>query len=167
MTESYRLKAVESIVFLTFVRLSNWALCRAHRSAHDQTASRRLKRLNRDKRNAVMALLADEEWSAWSDGRIAEACAVSDRMVAKHRAEMPPRISESFGDRPWTVPCGGTTYTMNTAAIGVRSAALTQSGGLGCWVSVARSGGFPPTTIGTWRRTPPMRRGSSLGEEWA
>jgi hypothetical protein len=34
-----------------------------HKSAHDQTALHRLKLLNRDKRNAVMALLADEEWS--------------------------------------------------------------------------------------------------------
>jgi hypothetical protein len=34
-----------------------------YKSAHDQTASHRLKLLNRDKRNAVMALLADEEWS--------------------------------------------------------------------------------------------------------
>jgi hypothetical protein len=60
MTGPYRLKAVESIVFVTFVRLSNW-VC-VHKSRHDQTASHRLKLLNSDKRNAVMALLADEEW---------------------------------------------------------------------------------------------------------
>jgi hypothetical protein len=53
---------------------------------------------------------------------IAEKCGVSDRMVAKHRAEIAPRIIETFDDRPRTVTRSGVTYTMNTANIGAKPA---------------------------------------------
>lgn len=96
-------------------------------------ASHGLKRTNRDKRNAVMTLLRDPEWSLWSDIRVAEVCAVSDRMVAKYRAEVAPRISETFGDRPRTVERGGTTYTMNTAAVGARPAPVVVAPAPEAW----------------------------------
>jgi hypothetical protein len=40
-------------------------------------AAHGLKRSNKCKRNAVMTLLNDPEWSQWSDGEIARRCAVT------------------------------------------------------------------------------------------
>jgi hypothetical protein len=48
-------------------------------------------------------------------------CAVSDRMDAKYRAEIPPRISETFGDRPRTVERGAPA-SMTVTNIGARPA---------------------------------------------
>lgn len=45
-----------------------------------------LRRSNSDKRRAVKTLLADSEWSKWSDRKIAEACGVSHPFVAAIRA---------------------------------------------------------------------------------
>jgi hypothetical protein len=44
-----------------------------------------LRRSNDDKRNAVMVLLDDPEWAAWSDRDIAKACGVSHTFVAATR----------------------------------------------------------------------------------
>jgi hypothetical protein len=44
-----------------------------------------LRRTNADKRKAVSAMLADDEWSAWSDRKIAEACGVSQPFVSGMR----------------------------------------------------------------------------------
>lgn len=44
-----------------------------------------LRRTNADKRKAVAAMLADAEWSQWSDRKIAEACGVGHPMVAAMR----------------------------------------------------------------------------------
>ena len=44
-----------------------------------------LRRSNADKRKAVSAMLADAEWSQWSDRKIAEACGVSHTFVANLR----------------------------------------------------------------------------------
>lgn len=41
-----------------------------------------LRRTNADKRKAVAAMLADAEWSQWSDRKIAEACGVSQPFVS-------------------------------------------------------------------------------------
>lgn len=48
-------------------------------------ANHGLRRTNADKRKAVETLLADEEWSKWSDRKIAEACGVGHPMVAAMR----------------------------------------------------------------------------------
>src|SRR5208282_4488739 len=44
-----------------------------------------LRRSREDKRRAVSRLLADEEWSGWSDRFIAHMCRVSDKLVASMR----------------------------------------------------------------------------------
>lgn len=44
-----------------------------------------LRRTNQDKRKAVETLLADPEWKAWSDRRIAEICGVTHPFVAQLR----------------------------------------------------------------------------------
>ncbi len=49
------------------------------------------RRTNADKRRAVLALLADAEWSAWADNEISRRCAVSAGMVGQLRAEVAPR----------------------------------------------------------------------------
>ncbi len=48
-------------------------------------AAHGLHRSNADKRKAVGAMLADEEWAAWSDRKIAEACGVSQPFVSGMR----------------------------------------------------------------------------------
>ncbi len=50
-------------------------------------AAHGLRRTNADKRRAVERLLADKEWSKWSDRKIAEACGVTHPFVGKLRAE--------------------------------------------------------------------------------
>lgn len=71
-----------------------------------------LRRTNEDKRRAVLTLLNDAEWSKWSDREIARRAAVSDRFVNNLR----PSANGSQIAR--TVERNGSTYTMNTAAIG-------------------------------------------------
>ncbi|MCC7275806.1 MAG: hypothetical protein IT561_24260 [Alphaproteobacteria bacterium] len=143
----------------------------------DGNAAHGMRRTNQDKRRAVMALLDDPEWAAWSDGEISRRCAVSQPFVGKLRPAITqnvlsePRsfvtrhgtvstISQPLGDArtvsrgrhqpslrksavslapaapsrelpqtdaPRTVSRGGATYTMNTAAIGARPAALRSS----------------------------------------
>lgn len=48
-------------------------------------ASHGLRRSNADKRKAVMTLLEDAEWAAWSNREIARQCGVSDKFVAAVR----------------------------------------------------------------------------------
>ena len=50
-----------------------------------------LRRSNADKRKAVGVMLADAEWSQWSDRKIAEACGVSHTFVALLRK--PPSVA--------------------------------------------------------------------------
>jgi hypothetical protein len=78
-----------------------------------------LKRSNRDKRNAVMILLKDPEWSQWTDVRIADQCGVSSMFVGNLRRSIIKPFNDSGGR---LVERGGTTFTMNTAAIGARPA---------------------------------------------
>jgi hypothetical protein len=69
-----------------------------------------LRRTNEDKARAVKAALAAKP--RLSDGAIAEHVGVSDRMVAKYRAEITPKTSESV-ERT-----GRDGRTINTASIG-------------------------------------------------
>ena len=81
-------------------------------------SSHGLRRTNADKRRAVMALLNDDEWRAWSDREIARRCAVNDKTVGNIRRELSaenPQINT-----PRKVERNGTTYTQNTANIGKR-----------------------------------------------
>lgn len=84
------------------------------------------RRTNDDKRRAVLTLLNDEEWHAWSDREIARRCGVSDKTVARHR---PESIFGNSEDAPAarTVARGGKTYEQDTANIGKRPAGTTTS----------------------------------------
>lgn len=78
-------------------------------------ANHGLRRTNADKRKAVETLLADEEWSKWSDRKIADACGVSHEFVRQRRET----ICQPLTDSPTrTVERNGSTYTQNTANIG-------------------------------------------------
>jgi len=76
-------------------------------------------RTNEDKRRAVLRLLNDPEWAAWSDREIARHCRVGHPLVATLRPQV-TRHLEEIPDRPRTVERAGSTYTMNTASIGRR-----------------------------------------------
>lgn len=54
---------------------------------------------NADKRKAVMLLLADAEWSAWSDREIAKQCHVSHRFVSLERRSLSSDDSEDSPQR--------------------------------------------------------------------
>jgi hypothetical protein len=70
-----------------------------------------LRRTNADKRKAVLVLLEDEEWRQWSDVRLAEAAAVSDRFVARIRAALSSNDSTIGTQR--IVERGGQAYVMH------------------------------------------------------
>jgi hypothetical protein len=72
---------------------------------------------NADKRRAVLTLLNDPEWSAWSNVEIASRCHVSEFMVREHRASLRSNRSE----RRYRTK-HDTESTMNTAEIGKRAA---------------------------------------------
>jgi len=57
-----------------------------------------LRRTNADKRLVVTKLLKDEKWRKWSDGHIAEHCAVSQAFVSKVKRELTQNGFE-FPDR--------------------------------------------------------------------
>lgn len=83
-----------------------------------------LRRTREDKHRAVLTLLDDAEWSAKPERWIAETAHVSHTFVqnvrAKHLATLPDKPSEREVTR------GGTTYTMQTAAIGKSAGAQTE-----------------------------------------
>lgn len=85
-------------------------------------ASHGKRRNNADKRKAVLAMLADTEWSQWSSREIARACSVHHQMVERFRTE------SSLDDHPVTKPAErtyttkhGTEATMKTAKIGKKA----------------------------------------------
>lgn len=81
-------------------------------------AAHGLPRTNEDKRHAVMTLLNDAEWAAWSNITIAKACGVSDHFVGVLRKPISDRIGDSPAPPTRTVTRNGTTYEQNTANIG-------------------------------------------------
>ncbi len=78
-------------------------------------ASHGLRRTNDDKRKAVLILLKDPEWSAWSDREIARRAGVGHNLVSSLR----PSVIGGQIDAKRTVTRGGTTYQQDTAKIGV------------------------------------------------
>lgn len=81
-------------------------------------ASHGLRRTNDDKRRAVLTLLNDPEWSAWSAREIARACGVSHDYAARMKRE----VSSDDSERTYTTK-HGSTATMQTANIGASSKA--------------------------------------------
>lgn len=80
-------------------------------------AAHGLRRSNEDKRKAVKTLLADAEWSAWSDNAIAKACGVSQPFVSSLRPVTSNVISEKQEEKTFTTK-HGTQAVMKTANIG-------------------------------------------------
>lgn len=72
-----------------------------------------LRRTREDKRRAVLTLLSDPEWSAWTDREIAKACLVDHKTVSEVRAELTGEIPS---ERTYTTK-HGTVATMKTAGI--------------------------------------------------
>jgi hypothetical protein len=71
-----------------------------------------LPRTNADKRKAVALLLADSEWSRWSDREIGRHCQVNNKVVGRMRrklSEAEPQMRERKVRR------GGTVYEMTVA----------------------------------------------------
>src|SRR5690606_32284088 len=82
-------------------------------------ASHGLRRTNDDERRAVLTLLNDPEWAAWSDREIARRCGVSHQTVSNIR----PSVKNGQMEAERTVTRNGTTYQQNTANIGASSKA--------------------------------------------
>ena len=78
-------------------------------------AAHGMRRTNQDKRRAVMRLLEDAKWRAWSDREIASRCAVSFTLVAELRKSV--TASSCSEERTYTTK-HGTVATMRTGAIG-------------------------------------------------
>ena len=76
-------------------------------------ASHGLRRTTDDKTRCVVTLLGDDEWSKWSDRKIAELCRVSHTFVSGIRAAVSGNVArcERLATR------NGTTYSMNTAGL--------------------------------------------------
>jgi len=84
-------------------------------------ANHGLRRTNADKRRAVMTLLNDEEWAAWSNVAVAKQCGVSDMTVKRVRDELsPPQSGGERQTRTYTTR-HGTQATMQTAGISKKS----------------------------------------------
>jgi hypothetical protein len=82
---------------------------------------------NQDKRKRVMTMLADEEWSQWSDNAIAKHCGVAHSFVARVRDSLLDSESSeteasatvrTYKDRY------GNIHTMDTTAIGRKAAPI-------------------------------------------
>lgn len=84
-------------------------------------ANHGLKRTNADKRKAVELMLADDEWAAWSDNKIAQACGVSDKTVAAVRSSHFGNSEVTLAERTYTTK-HGTTAVMQTGNIGKTAA---------------------------------------------
>ena len=76
-------------------------------------AANGIRRTNADKRQAVERLLADAEWSKWSDREISRRAAVGKDLVAEMRSICLKRQIDTR-----TVTRNGTTYQQDTSNIG-------------------------------------------------
>jgi hypothetical protein len=82
-------------------------------------ASHGLRRSREDKRNSVLKLLYDKEWSQWSDREIARQCTVSQPFVSKLRAELTDNVISENQIRTYRTKHGNLS-AMNTGNIGGR-----------------------------------------------
>ena len=82
-------------------------------------ATHGLRRTNADKRKAVLTLLGDEEWSAWSDRQIAKLCGVHHKTVSSTRELHTGEVRQyDSKDRTFVHPKTGKPTRMKTARIG-------------------------------------------------
>jgi hypothetical protein len=82
-----------------------------------------LRRSQADKRQAVILLLDDQEWCAWSDRKIASVCGVSHTFVGEVRREWAKGLSVNVATpaETRTVQRGDQSYPMDTGNIGSSS----------------------------------------------
>lgn len=95
------------------VRVTRGTLEDATLCAAGANARHGLRRTSADKRRAVAMVLASEDSGAWTDGKIAAICGVSDKLVAAVRAQLGV-VADVRIDRRGRV--------MNVRGIGVRTA---------------------------------------------
>lgn len=69
-----------------------------------------LRRTNADKRACVEKVLHDEEWSQWSDRKIAKLCGVSDKTVGAVREKLSAEFPQIAQKETRRVERKGTTY---------------------------------------------------------
>src|SRR5437868_8174354 len=84
-------------------------------------ANATLRRTREDKRHAVSILLADEEWSKWSNRTIAHRCGVDEKLVRTLRSASAakPQIAR-------TVERNGKTFEMHTDNIGKKDTVVER-----------------------------------------
>jgi ParB-like chromosome segregation protein Spo0J len=80
-------------------------------------ASHGLRRSREDRRNSVLKLLKDREWSQWSDREIGRQCKVDHKTVARIRSELSGEIPQ-IQNPIRKVTRSGKTYNQNTRNIG-------------------------------------------------
>lgn len=73
---------------------------------------------NADKRKSVSEMLADSEWAAWSQVKIADTCGVSIGFVSKMVHEAASFHGEMIKPATRTVERNGKTYEQDTSSIG-------------------------------------------------
>ena len=91
-------------------------------------ATHGLRRTNADKRRAVMTLLEDKEWSAWSDREIARQCKVSHTFAGNLRDELSVNSLQIEPDEPEarTVLRGGQVYEQRVSSDKRQAAAVER-----------------------------------------
>jgi hypothetical protein len=94
-------------------------------------ATHGFRRTNEDKRRAVMALLADEEWGQWSDREIARRCGVSHPFVADLRSKL---SGNDYQMETRRVERNGVEYDMRLPERSAGAAVASQGGK---WLSLA------------------------------
>ncbi|MDJ0532727.1 MAG: ParB/RepB/Spo0J family partition protein [Xenococcaceae cyanobacterium MO_207.B15] len=110
----HRVRALEKIGLLKVtVEVKEGSLRDAVLYSCGANATHGLRRLNADKRRAVLRLLEDREWSQWSDRSIARRCGVHHKMVGRLRSS----LEQSSSERKYTTK-HGTKATMKTEKIG-------------------------------------------------
>lgn len=77
-----------------------------------------LRRTNADRRQSVMLMLRDPEWSQWSNHAIARQCLVSEISVRRVRRELEPKGGERVKDETRKAERRGKVYTVRTGGIG-------------------------------------------------
>lgn len=108
-----------------------------------ENATHGLRRTNADKRRAVETLLRDEEWSKWSDRKIATQCGVSHVFAGTVRGELSGNGFQM--DTKRKVERGDKTYEVETEKIGSNQKVSAESADLEESVEVDESD--PPHSI--------------------
>jgi len=94
-------------------------------------ATHGLRRTNADKRKAVLTMLEDEQWSAWSNREIAKQCGVSEYMVRNTREKLTAIESQSESQARTYRTKHGDTARMKTGKIGrSRKRKFNPTGGI-------------------------------------